>query len=717
MNGERFQPVLRLLDEAPFHRSRRSRLAWGAVGLIALTVIVYLRAVLINGLFWQDRSTLNGVASLFTLGHLWTHASGAYRPLGLTLLWAERRGFAEWALPYHCVELIVHAASCVLLWLILRRLGVRGAWLAAALFAVHPGQVQLVAWLTQQPALICTMCCLLSIWLYLRWSQIKPPLPEEMVRLGPPRDPPSRVGHAAALAMCVVAVLCGPQGISLPIVLLLLVRWKRGPLSRSDWFALAPFFAVALLAVAANVFFHRSSPDPLGPAPSLTALQRVTIAGSAVGFYVMNLLRLYPVELIQPRWNPSAGIWNAAPILLILVLGLIAWRGSRRWGVGPLVCLLLFLALLLPNIITVLSERAPAIYVAEFHQYLASAVPLSLLAAALVGLSAWFSTLMPLRASRAVMGIIGIGLLAPFAFLQALGYHDADSAFQKALLHDPSNHLVRAQYALLLLDEEPSRALKVLDEAQPATDGDLTLLDARARVYLAVGRNDEAISDYWLAQRLAPEHPAIPLGLARAYDAAGTAAMVQGRRDNAFENYTNALAACQTARELDPKNPSVDDCVGMVLLHEGRFAESIDRFNAALSLDSGYAAAHVHKAQAFFNGALQGDPDIAGSASDELREALRIDPTNAEAFCAMANIQFRSRNFAAAELEYRSALRLNPGSAQVWSDLGFAQSAQNRFPEAIQSFERALSLQADAQEALRGKRLAQAQLANENKKS
>lgn len=717
MNFERFEPALRFLDGAPFHRSRRWRLAWAAVGIIAISFIIYAHAVVVDGLFWQDSHTLNAVASLFSLSHFWTRGSGSYRPLTLTLLWIERRGFGGYALPYHVVAALIHATNGVLLWWILRRLGVPGAWLAAALFAAHPVQVQSVAWLTQQPLLICPFFCLLSVWLYLRWLQIRPPIPKKLAGLEPPGPPPPRIRYVMSLGACVAAVLSGPLGISLPVVLLLLVWWKRGALPRSQWTQLSPFFAVAFCGLIANVFLHRSSLDPLGPAPTLSALQRVMIAGHAIGYYAIELVRLYPADLIHPRWDLSRVAANGMWIVLIVIGGLTAWLGRRLWGGAPLLVVLVFIALTLPNVVTTLSQRAPAIYVADAQQYLAFAVPMALLAAALVALTDRSSTLVPLRASRAAVGIISIGLFATFAVLQTLTFRSAETGLQAAVSRDPTNGVARAQYAMLLLDENPRSALKVLDDAGRSATVDLALLDARGHVCLALGQYDEAIRSYLLAQRLAPDHPLIPLDLAAAYDAAGTAAADQGRRVEAFDNYNDALAACQAAQQLDPNEPLADDRTGTVLFHEGRIPESLDRFDAAIFKDSACVSARVHKAEALFNAGLQGDADQLAAASAELTEALRIDPTNAEAFCAAANMQFRRKNFAAAELEYRSAIRLNPGSAEAWTDLGFAQSAQNRFGEAVQSFERALSIRADAPDALRGKRLAQVQLARGNQKS
>lgn len=716
MNWDRYEPILRLLDDEPYHRTRRFRLTWGTVALILLTAAVYLRPALLNGLFWLDTSTLNRATSLFSLKLLWLQAPGAYRPLAMSLLWLEHRGFGSMAIPYHVIGLLVHAISSVLLWLILRRLGIRGAWLAGALFAVHPVQVQPVAWISQQPLLIGTLFYLLAILAFLRWLQIRPT--GGAAAGSEPIDPPSKLEYFSALAASVAAVLSDPLAISLPFVLLLLIWWKRGTVKRSDVWPLAPFFAIVLVAMAANFLLWHDYSDLAIPAPSLSGLQRLSVAARAVGYFAINLLRLYPAEMIHPRWIAAWGAWNAAPVLMLLAFGLILWAGRPWWGPLPLLCTSLFVVILLPALVLKFGRVAPAIYVTDSEEYLASAIPLALAAAGLLSLAGWLSSPTTLRAARVTLGIIAVGLLAGFSIAQSASYRDAESGFKVALGHNPANTLARSQYAIFLLDEEPSKALQLLDETDDGgATSDLNLLDARGRVYLALGRPEDAVASYLRAARSSPENRSIRLALAGAYDSAGGAAMADGRRDEAFENYASALAVYDAARQQNPDDELIYDGMGKVMLHEGRLVSSLQELDAALQLNPGCVTAHVHKAQALFDTALLGDEDKMKPAFTEISEAIKDDPTNAEAYCALADMYYRLKNFAPAESGYRAAIQFNGGSAQTWTNLGFSQSAQNKYQEALRSFERALSLQADAPDALRGKSTVKAQLAMGNEKS
>jgi tetratricopeptide (TPR) repeat protein len=717
VNFDRIEPILQSLDDDWFYATRRGRIAWHGFALIVLGALVYVRAVLRNGLFWQDQSTLNSLESVFSLTHLWTVApDGLYRPLSMAILWVEGRGFGNLAVPYHCVSFIAHAASSVLLWLVLRRLAIPGAWLAAALFALHPVQVESIAWIVQQPHVIGAFIYLLALWLGLRSFRVHPPLPEDLEGTEP-EDAPSAVGYAAALVACVAAVLSDPLGLSLPLVLAVLVWWKRRLLPRAEQVRLAGFFGIALIGIAAGIFLRWPGAAFLDVAPTLSFAQRVLVAGRAIVIYAISPLRLYSSQFIHSRWYPAWDAWNAWPILLVAAMGIVAWAGRGRWGLVPIVCPLLFLLLLLPGLGTSLSEVAPVTYIADHENYLAIAVPLTLASAGLFAVAARLSSSMNLRTARAIVGIIAIALLGVFAAIQSLTYRDTDAAFKAALSHDPDNSVARGQYAILLLQEDPTRSLNVLSEAGPTVTTDLALLNAQARVCLALGDNNGAISNYRLAQRLAPEHPAVRLGLADSYDAAGVQAIAEGRREDAVENYNNALAVYDAARQLNFREDLIDDGIGEVLLHEGRLAESIDQFDAALTSNPACVPARVHKALALFDSGMQGDADGMGAAMSELREALRVDPADPEAFCAAGDMQFRLKNVGGAEKDYRAAIHYQPGSARAWTGLGFSQSMQGRFQEAVRSFERALTLRANAPDAVRGKQMAQAQLSMGNQKS
>ena len=113
-----------------------------ALLLVLLTAVVYLPAMR-AGYLWDDDVYLTAnphLRSLSGLSDIWFRigTTKMYVPMVFTTFWVEHHLWGLEPLGYHLVNLAFHAAAVVLLWTLFRRLALRGAWFAAALFAVHP---------------------------------------------------------------------------------------------------------------------------------------------------------------------------------------------------------------------------------------------------------------------------------------------------------------------------------------------------------------------------------------------------------------------------------------------------------------------------------------------------------------------------------------------------------------------------------------------------
>src|SRR5580700_2928344 len=120
----------------------RWRSAWPGI-LIALLVLVVYFPALRGDFLWDDDSNVVKSAplrSLPGLAQIWLQpgATQQYYPLTHTSFWLDYHLWGLNPVPYHLENILLHAASSVLLWLALRQLGVKGAWLGAAFFALHP---------------------------------------------------------------------------------------------------------------------------------------------------------------------------------------------------------------------------------------------------------------------------------------------------------------------------------------------------------------------------------------------------------------------------------------------------------------------------------------------------------------------------------------------------------------------------------------------------
>src|SRR5665213_1512970 len=153
----------------------KNNLSWpGAFLLLAVSCAVYwpLRHA---GFIWDDDSFLTEnplIKQADGLRRFWFYSdAGGYFPMTSTSLWLEWRLWGMNAAGYHFVNILLHGASAALLWRMLVKLNIPGAWLAAALFAAHPVNVESVAWITQRKNTLAMFFYAGSLWCYLRLEE------------------------------------------------------------------------------------------------------------------------------------------------------------------------------------------------------------------------------------------------------------------------------------------------------------------------------------------------------------------------------------------------------------------------------------------------------------------------------------------------------------------------------------------------------------------
>ena len=141
----------------------------------------------------------------------------------------------------------------------------------------------------------------------------------------------SPITYSIVILASIAAVLSDPVGITLPLVLALLIWWKRGTVSKVDWRSLAPFFAIALAGIAIGCFTSFSSDDQ-GLTPSLSIPHRIAVAWQAISFYAIDLVRLFPRPFVYPRWHLIGGMVYSLATLCARSPGLPFGQIDKEWG-------------------------------------------------------------------------------------------------------------------------------------------------------------------------------------------------------------------------------------------------------------------------------------------------------------------------------------------------------------------------------------------------
>ncbi len=192
---------------------------WGLI--LILSVILTYTPVWQAGFIWDDDAHLTAnpcIVGPLGLKEIWTTSAADICPLTLTTFWMEHALWGLGPLPYHLVNVLLHGACAVLLWRVLRSLRVQGAWLGAALWALHPVVVESVAWITEMKNTESGLFFLLSILFYVRWLRS--------------RDLDRRSGggwnYALTLIFAALAMASKSSTVILPVVLCLCAWWMEG---------------------------------------------------------------------------------------------------------------------------------------------------------------------------------------------------------------------------------------------------------------------------------------------------------------------------------------------------------------------------------------------------------------------------------------------------------------------------------------------------------
>jgi tetratricopeptide (TPR) repeat protein len=545
--------------------------------LVVVTTLIYEPAW--NGKpIWDDEIHITEPAlrSMHGLARIWTEPSAApqYYPVLHTVFWLEYKLWDGWTLPYHLLTILLHAVLALLVFRILRKLEVPGAWLAAFAFALHPVHVESVAWLSEIKNTLSGALAAATMLAYLKY--------EEDRQLS---------AYLLALVVFVVGLMTKTAIVALPVVLLVVWWWKRGKLSwLRDIRPLTPFFVIALVFGLVTVWVEQTFCVEHGETFPFSFIDRCLIAGRLFWFYLGNLFWPSDLTIIYPRWTISTGSWwqYAFPLATVAFFGGL-WM-IRNKSRGPLAAALCFAALLFPvlgffNLSYFMycptpSDRS-AIFRADHFQYLAD---IAAIAAVCAG-AAWLWSRSPTR-SRIFLSACGLallGLLAGSTWAYSRNYRDNETCFRDVLSKNPNsatahNNLGNTLFLKGSIDEAISHFEKTLETEPNYQLGQYNLGAALAKK----GDAAAAISHLKLALATNPNY-------AKSYYSLGTALAQTGETEEAIASYHRAL-------QLEPDFLDAQTNLANLLLEKGDVENALDHYRKALQLDPHSPMTHYNLA-------------------------------------------------------------------------------------------------------------------------
>lgn len=631
-----------------------------ALLLIAFVFVAYAQ-VFRADFIWDDESHLTRnpcVIGPLGLKEIWTTAQAVYYPLVLTTFWTLHKFVGLNPFPYHLLNILLHAASAVLLWRILQLLEIRGAWLGAALWALHPVMVQSVAWVTELKNTQSCMFYLLSILFFLKWSD----------QGGAVSGPPQRwtgdrrfLGFVLSLVFFILATLSKPSVVMLPFVIALCIWWMRGKIRWRDALILTPFALISALASGWTIWEQRFHARAVGPDWAQTFPERLIIAGKAIWFYLGKLLWPNPLIFIYPRWDVDSSKVVAYLALLAVIAGLVSlWFIHAKWGRALFFAAGYYVVSLFPvlSFFTVFFFRYS--FVSDHFQYLASMGPLALAGAGIATLLGRFSetpaefvphpdappqsdsTIAGLRRRLALScGLCGI-LLVSLGFLtwrQTTEYHNLFALYTATLQKNPGCWMAHYNLGIVLSNQ---------------------------------GEAEQAIGHYRRAVDLRPDY-------AEAHYNLGRLLVEQGQFDDAIAHYEKAAA-------VNPADAEAQNNLGVTLFGIGRADDAIAHYQKALEIQPDYAEASCNLASALV---AKGDFD---GAIARYTACLAAIPDQEEARYNLASALLRKGRIDEAIIQYQKVLQLHPDSADAHANLGSAWLAKRRVRDAMTEYTKALQI-------------------------
>jgi tetratricopeptide (TPR) repeat protein len=641
--------------ESPFFR--------GAL-LILLTLIAYIPATRC-GYIWDDDVyvTENPLLSASDgLRRIWFSfdSPSQYFPLVYTTLRLEHALWGLAPLGYHCVNILLHGVNAVLLWRLLMRLEIPGAWYAAAIFAVHPVQVESVAWVTELKNVEMGFFFLLTL---LAWTEFDKGAADD--RLHSRRD---WRFYGLSLVFYALALFAKTTACTLPAALLLIV-WLRG--ERIGWrrlFEMIPYGALGVGMGLLTVWWERYHQGTQGKLFTMGLPERALIAARGVWFYADKLFWPAKLTFSYPRWplppaEPAAALW----LLALCVLAGAAFFARRVLGRGPFAALAFYVATLGPVLGFLMLYTFRYSFVADHYQYLACIGPITVVCAGAAMLADHYPNI---RKAIGAAGAIVILTLGVLTWRQCRIYRSDESIWRDTLRKNPESLMAHYNLANGLMRD--GAYFKSLAQYNRAVQIDPTFFEARcnrAEILTRLGRLPEAAADYQEAVAIEPDSAVIQ-------NSYGSLLEQMGRTNEAVAHFQEAL-------RLQPHSGIAEKNLADALASEGDFAGALPYYEELAQLYPNLPQSHMILAHTDVSLGK-----IAG-AIGEYREAIRLSPRSPEALTRLAWLLANSndpklRNSAEAVTLAKQACEFTHYENGVSLDtLAAAYAADGRLTDAI----------------------------------
>ena len=570
---------------------------------------------------------------------------------------------------HHLVSVLFHVVNGLLLFLALQIM-TGELWksaFAAALFALHPINVDSVAWVAERKNLLSTFFWMLTMLAYIRYAK-----------------KPSIARYLLIFFTLALGLMAKPMLVTLPCVLLLLDYWPLGRMNfgqalpigtetkfHADRFSRLmmekiPLFALSLIIIGVFTYSLQHNRQLINLTSSPLSLR----VENALVSYITYLWKLiWPAKLAffypYPKTIPFWKTLGAAVLLLaISIPAMIRVKKFPHLSVGWF----WFLGTLVPAIGLIQGGLMPAM--ADRWAY----VP----AIGIFIIFAWGGPelIKSVRFDRRIIIASGTTVLCVLGFIahqQTEHWQDSRSLFQHALAVTTENHVAHANLGVDCAKKgQQEEALRHFEQAIGILPDFTEAHYNMGNALFETGRIEEATNAYQTAIRLFP-------GYAQAHFNLGLGYEKLNRNNEAIVHYREAV-------RIQPGHAKAHVNLALLLSRAGRHEEALPHYQQALEINPADPNFHFHCANTY---KALGNPDQAVA---HLRQAIAMAPGHEKALNNLATILL-GRGQAAEAIPYLiNALQINPRYSSGHYNLGVAYFNTGNKSGAVASFKEALRL-------------------------
>jgi tetratricopeptide (TPR) repeat protein len=641
-------------------------------GLLMVIAVFWIYLPAFHGAWlWDDNVLITQnplMADPAGLWKIWFQPGGSpdYYPLTFTVQRLEWNLWGNDTFGYHLVNVALHLGSAFLVWRLFARLGLRFAWFGGLIFAIHPVQVESVAWVAELKNALSLPPFLLAMCFWIDYD-----------RLGRRQD------YFLALGLFFLALLAKITVVMFPAVILLYAWWRRGRIGWLDLKTSAPFFAfslaIGLVPIVTGVWGRVFTHLPPEFVPAGGALGRFILAGQEIAFYFSKSVGPMGLMPVYPKWtvDPSSFL----PYLpWIILAGLASWFWAKRrsWGKHALLGLGFFLLNLLPCPGFISAPNMGYAWTMDHFLYLPIIGLLGLAVAAAETLPGRESNVA--RAGRILAAVTIAALFAFGSHAYAKLYASPMRLWTYNVRHNPSSWMVRLNLGEALLQAKQfPEAIHEMETALAFFPSYLGIRYDLGNALSQGGRLSEAIAQYEKVAEVDPSYHDVSYVLA--------IALINAQRiPEATEQLENLL-------QQNPRHAAAHVALGNLFLQAGRTSDATDQFAQASAIDASNEDLHYVLGNALMKA------NRLPEALEQYQQAAQIAPRNLDVLGNLGVVLARMGRIPEAAQQFELMLQIDPDSPAAHTNMGSLFLVAGKIPEAIAQYQEALRLKPDFVEA------------------